>query len=47
MMNYSEAIADEIRVCRYVSDKIAIIQRELHSIIDLIDILEGDCILDT
>jgi len=39
-------IADEIRVCRYVSDKITIIQRELHSIIDLIDILEGDCIFD-
>jgi hypothetical protein len=38
--------ADEIRVCRYVSDKIAIIKREIHSIIDLIDILEGDCIID-
>lgn len=38
--------ADEIRVCRYVSDKIAIIKREIHSIIDLIDILEGYCILD-
>ncbi|MBZ9686651.1 DUF6179 domain-containing protein [Clostridium estertheticum] len=39
-------IADEVRTCRYVSDKIAIIKREIHSIIDLIDILEGHCILD-
>ena len=40
-------IADEIRECRYVSDKIAIIQREIHSITDLIDIFEGYCIFDT
>lgn len=39
-------IADEIRDCRYVSDKIAIIQREIHSITDLVDILEGYCIFD-
>lgn len=34
-------IADEIRECRYVSDKISIIQRDIHSITDLVDILEG------
>lgn len=39
-------VADEIRECRYTSDKIAIIQRELHSLTDLIDILEGYCIFD-
>ena len=40
------SIAEEIRQCRYVSDKIVIIQREIHSIIDLTDILEGSCIFD-
>ncbi|MFZ7119852.1 MAG: DUF6179 domain-containing protein [Eubacteriaceae bacterium] len=40
------SIANEIRECRYVSDKIAIIQNEIHSIIDLIDILEGSCICE-
>ena len=40
------SVADEIRECRYISDKIAIIQRELHSITDLVDILEGYCIFD-
>ncbi|MGH4123727.1 MAG: DUF6179 domain-containing protein [Clostridium sp.] len=40
------SIASEIRVCRFVRDKITIIKREVHSIIDLIDILEGDCIFD-
>jgi len=39
-------ITDEIRQCRFVSDKIAIIQREIHSIADLVDILEGYCIFD-
>lgn len=39
-------IANEISECRYVSDKIAIIQKEIHSIIDLIDILEGSCIFE-
>lgn len=39
-------IADEIRECRFASDKIAIIQKEIHSIIDLVDILEGDCLFD-
>lgn len=39
-------IADELRECRYVADKIAIIQREIHSISDLVDILEGYCIFD-
>ncbi|MBU3181648.1 hypothetical protein KPL38_10970 [Clostridium psychrophilum] len=40
------SIAGEIRVCRFVKDKITIIKREIHSIIDLIDILEGNCIFD-
>lgn len=40
------SIIEEIRQCRYISDKIAIIKRKIHSIIDLIDILEGDCIFD-
>lgn len=41
------SMVDEIRQCRYVSDKIAIIQREIHSIIDLTDILEGSCVFDS
>jgi len=40
------SITDEIRECRYVSDKIVIIRREIHSIIDLIDLLEGYSIFD-
>ncbi|WP_243454591.1 DUF6179 domain-containing protein [Desulfosporosinus fructosivorans] len=40
-------VANEIRECRYVSDKLAIIQREIHSIADLVDILEGYCLFDT
>lgn len=39
-------IADEIRECRFVSDKTALIQKNIHSIIDLIDIFEGTCIFD-
>jgi len=38
------SVADEIRECRFASDKIAIIQREIHNINDLVDILEGYCI---
>ncbi|PKM83238.1 MAG: hypothetical protein CVU89_00320 [Firmicutes bacterium HGW-Firmicutes-14] len=38
-------IADEVRQCRYTSDKIAIIKREIHSMTDLVDILEGSCLL--
>jgi hypothetical protein len=40
------SIANEIRQCRFVSDKIVIIKREIHSITDLVDILEGSCIFD-
>ena len=40
------SITDEIRQCRYISDKIAIIRSGVHSITDLIDIFEGDCIFD-
>lgn len=38
------AFATEIRECRFVSDKIAIINKEIHSISDLVDILEGACL---
>lgn len=37
-------LATEIRECRFVSDKIAIINKEIHSISDLVDIFEGDCL---
>lgn len=40
------SIGDEIRECRYVPDKIAIIKREIHSITDLVDIFEGYCVFD-
>ncbi|HBW36659.1 DUF6179 domain-containing protein [Desulfosporosinus sp. BICA1-9] len=40
------SIVDEIRECRYVSDKLAIIQKEIHSISDYMDILESYCIFD-
>ncbi|WP_418791907.1 DUF6179 domain-containing protein [Phosphitispora sp. TUW77] len=40
------SIADEIRRCRYVSDKIVIIKREVQSLADLVDILEGYCLFD-
>ena len=40
------SITEEIKECRYVSDKIALIQRKIHSTIDFIDILEGYCIFD-
>jgi len=39
-------ITSEIRECRYISDKISIIKREIHSITDLVDIFEGYCIFD-
>jgi hypothetical protein len=38
------AITDEIRQCRFVSDKILIIHKEARSITDLVDILESYCI---
>jgi len=37
-------LATEIGECRFVSDKISIIMKEIHSISDLVDILEGDCL---
>lgn len=40
------SVASEIRECRFVRDKITLIKREIHSITDLIDILEGDCIFE-
>lgn len=39
-------ITDQIRECRFVSDKIIIIQNYIHSIADLIDVLEGYCIFE-
>lgn len=39
-------ISVEIRDCRYVDDKIAIIKENIHSIIDLVDIFEGTCIFE-
>lgn len=39
-------ITDEIRDCRFVSDKIAIIKNEIHCFSDLVDILEANCIFD-
>lgn len=39
-------VSDEIRQCRYVSDKIAIIKESIHSIIDLKDIFETACLFD-
>jgi hypothetical protein len=37
-------IVEKIRSCRYLADKIALIQSNLHSIADLVDILEGSCL---
>ncbi|KLU60155.1 hypothetical protein CEB3_c35860 [Peptococcaceae bacterium CEB3] len=39
-------ILDEIRECRDLPAKITIIQNELHSLVDLVDLLEGYCIFD-
>lgn len=39
-------ITDEIRSCRFASDKAAIIKKEIHAVSDLTDILEASCIFD-
>ncbi len=39
-------LANEIRECRFVTDKLSIIQKDIHSISDLVDILEADCLFD-
>lgn len=39
-------LAAEIRDCRFGADKISIIQKEIHSISDLVDILEADCLFE-
>ncbi|WP_010251078.1 DUF6179 domain-containing protein [Acetivibrio cellulolyticus] len=39
-------LATEIRECRFVADKISIIQKEIHSISDLVDIMEADCLFE-
>jgi hypothetical protein len=38
------AVTDEIRQCRYVSDKMAIIRQEIHSMADLVDVLAASCL---
>ncbi|MDQ7095385.1 DUF6179 domain-containing protein [Desulfosporosinus sp. PR] len=40
------AIVNEIKDCRYVSDKLAIIREEVHSLTDFMDILESYCIFE-
>ncbi len=37
-------VTEDIKECRFAEDKIAIIKRDIHSILDLIDIFEGDYI---
>lgn len=39
-------ITEEIRECRFVSDKTAIIKRKIHSISDLTDVFVADCIFN-
>jgi len=39
-------IVEEILECRYASDKLTIIKREILSISDFVDVLEGDCIFE-
>lgn len=36
-------LADEIRACRFISDKLALLHHKPLSVADLIDLLEGDC----
>ena len=38
------ALWKKIRACQGVQDKIALIQREVHSIRDLVDLMEADCL---
>jgi hypothetical protein len=40
------SITTKIRDCRYVSDKLAIIKKDIHSFGDLVDILGGSCLFD-
>ncbi len=42
-MNNNQRIANEIKECWFVTDKISIIHKDIHSISDLVDILEADC----
>jgi len=39
-------LSDDIRECRYVSDKITLFHKETLSITDLTDLLESDCFFD-
>ncbi|NBJ16398.1 MAG: hypothetical protein FNP40_12725 [Dehalobacter sp. 4CP] len=39
-------IAEEIRQCRYIEDKLTIIRREIRSAADLADILEASCLFE-
>lgn len=36
-------LADEIRECRYVSDKLSLLRMKAPGMTDLVDLLEGDC----
>ncbi|MEL7655996.1 MAG: hypothetical protein AAGU75_08820, partial [Bacillota bacterium] len=40
------ALADNIRECRLVSDKITIMKKQPLSMTDLTDLLEGDCFFE-
>lgn len=39
-------VTEDIKECSFANDKIAIIKRDVHSILDLIDIFEGDYIFE-
>lgn len=39
-------ITAEIRECRFGSDKVSLIRESIHSIIDLVDVFEAECIFD-
>lgn len=39
-------IVDEIRDCQSVTDKISIIQKEIHSMTDMVDLLGASCLFD-
>ncbi|HYE67838.1 MAG TPA: DUF6179 domain-containing protein, partial [Anaerovoracaceae bacterium] len=45
--DHFRSLADDIRECKYISDKIVMLRNEALSINDLIDLLESDCFFDT
>lgn len=40
------SLTEELRSCRFCSDKLALIQAEIHSFSDLADVLGADCLFD-